>query len=248
MDRDAPQLPKRRSIRLKGFDYSQAGNYFVTICSHNRHFLFGKIAAGETRLSRIGQLVTECWYEIPRHFPGVELPAIVVMPNHIHGLLLLYKRARHAVPLHSAIPAVEAFSEPVERSLPTILRSFKGAVTRRVRETLGRDIQVWQRGYFERVIRNGKEFGLAQNYILQNPIRWEFDRENPFRKASRPTQADPFEKLWTLVRRGTACRARPSHTRFIRRSRAVRGEAARRPWRLRRHGWRGWRSANRTWR
>ena len=114
---------------------------------------------------------------IPNHFPGIELEEYVVMPNHVHGIVMIRARARHAVPLQSLAEHAEAFSQPRRASIPTIVRSFKAAATRKVREGLNQPkIQIWQRNYFERVIRGPQEFRKIRKYIIMNPARWEFDR------------------------------------------------------------------------
>ena len=168
---DNPKLTARRSIRLPDFDYSRTGQYFVTVCAFEMHCIFGKVENREVRLSRIGEIATELWLEIPHHFHEVAVDPFIVMPNHLHGILTI-RRARHAVPLQEEHHA-EGFRKPVEGSVPTIVRSYKSAVTKRVREALGsRKMDVWQSNYFERVMRNGKEFGDASRYILENPLRW----------------------------------------------------------------------------
>lgn len=167
----------RHSIRLRAFDYSQLGSYFITIQAHRSKHIFGKIILGQMKLNRIGQTISDCWMSIPNHFPGVELEEYVVMPNHIHGILVIRARARHAVPLPPQVKLAEAFGHPRPASIPTIVRSFKSAVTQRVRMDLGQPtIQIWQRSYFERVIRGPQEFRKIRKYILTNPARWEFDR------------------------------------------------------------------------
>jgi REP-associated tyrosine transposase len=155
-------LPARRSIRLKAFDYSQAGVYFVTICTNKRRCLFGEIRGRMMHLSALGRIVRECWLEIPLHFPGLELGPYVVMPNHIHGILVFNKRPRHAVPLRDTTPKFEAFGRPVRGSLPTVIRSFKAPVSERMRGTPA--LRVWQRNYYERVLRSGDEFHQASPY------------------------------------------------------------------------------------
>ena len=184
-------LPRRRSVRLKSFDYSQPAAYFVTVCARDRKSLFGQIVLGKALLNVLGDIVNECWREIPVHFPGVELPIHVVMPNHLHGVLVFHTRARHAVPLQIDLGAaslasdVEAFGTPRERSIPTVVRSFKAAVTKRARQVLRRpNLEVWQRGYYEHLIRDHEDFQNTWDYIRWNPQRWEFDEEN-MRRSNR---------------------------------------------------------------
>jgi len=110
------QLPARRSIRLQYMDYSQPGAYFVTICAFLKHCLFGRVESGRMDLSQIGEIVRACWVDIPNHFPGVKADTFVVMPNHVHGILVIEERARRAVPLrgegrsrHFARPCQDRF-------------------------------------------------------------------------------------------------------------------------------------------
>jgi putative transposase len=176
---DASDRPVRRSIRIQGFDYSQPGPYFVTICAFHRLCILGRVENGSVRLSRIGEIAHTCWLEIPNHFPNVKVDAFIVMPNHMHGILVIEERARHAVPLRDGAP-LEAFRQPVPASVPTIVRSYKSVVSKRVRDSCGsRAIQVWQSNYFERVLRDGEEFSNASRYILENPMMWHLDKENP---------------------------------------------------------------------
>jgi len=181
---------RRRSIRVRGIDYSQPGVYFVTICAHRRECLFGEANGARIDLSALGLLVQACWLEIPQHFPHVELQGYVVMPNHVHGLLAFTGRTRHGsatlitsgAPVQQAPHQLEDFGKPSPGSLATIIRLHKQAVTLRARETFSRPtLQVWHRGYFERVVRDGEEFAALTQYIRENPLRWAFDRENPAR-------------------------------------------------------------------
>ncbi len=178
MENDS-KLPVRRSIRLPGFDYSQIGQYFVTICAFEMRCIFGKIEKCKVHLSRIGEIATEFWLRIPQHFPEVAVDPFVIMPNHLHGILSIKDRARHAVPLREEHHP-EGFRKPIEGSIPTVIRSYKSAVTKRVREALGnKTIEVWQSNYFERVLRNGKEFGDASRYIIENPLKWHLNQHKP---------------------------------------------------------------------
>ena len=136
-------------IRLAGYDYSRVGAYFVTLCAVDRKCLFGEIVAGEMRLNQIGMLVASCWGEIPKHYPNVTLDEFVVMPNHLHGILLLGD-------------AVDGHTRP----LPVIVGSFKSAVSRLA------GFPVWQRSYWDRIIRSEAELNQARRYTRENPSRW----------------------------------------------------------------------------
>ncbi len=185
---------QRRSVRLTGYDYSQAGAYFLTICTHRRGCVVAEVVEAQIRLNACGAIVEACWEQIPRHFRHVELDAFVVMPNHLHGVIVFLERsaaepdvrlrARHAVPLRGRGEVVggqvERFGAPVRSSLATIIRSFKAAVTRRInaaRQTTGRPF--WQRNYYEHIIRNEHDLEDIREYIEQNPGRWEEDENNP---------------------------------------------------------------------
>ena len=177
-------LPTRHSIRLKGFDYSDAGLYFVTICAHKRRMLFGSAIEDKMALNSVGELIGECWAAIPNHFDGIELGASVVMPNHLHGIVIILAKPLQPVNFVDKKKKPE-FENPAALSLSTIIRSFKGAVTRLARERhLMRTHPVWQRGYFERVIRSGEEYADTSRYILENPLRWKMDAENPDLKVA----------------------------------------------------------------
>jgi len=178
-------LPNRRSVRIKSFDYSQAGMYFVTVCTHERKCIFGEIVGDEFVPNALGKIVNRCWREIPGHFPGVGIEIHAVMPNHFHGLISLPKlaraeeRAQHAAPLRARSGAVEAVDALARRSVGAIMRSFKAAVAKDARETLGLAATVWQRGYYEHVIRDKRDFQNVWEYIRWNPLRWAQDEENP---------------------------------------------------------------------
>jgi putative transposase len=173
----------RRSIRLPGFDYSSPGMYFMTICTAQRRCMLGHIYEDKSVLSQIGEVVRTCWLEIPFHFSNLEMEAFVVMPNHLHGILIVHPGRQNLKSQNEPKEFIEAFGKPVVGSIPTIIRSFKAAVTKRVRDAgLLHDGPVWQRGYFERVLRDSREFINAKDYIIKNPLRWAFDEENPERE------------------------------------------------------------------
>jgi putative transposase len=171
---DDPTKYHRRSIRLNGYDYSQTGAYFITVCTQGRECLFGGVVDGEIRLNEYGKIAVNSWKDIPAHFRNAKLDAFLVMPNHIHGIIMIVG-ARHAVPLHQ-----EQFGKPIPCSISTIIRSFKSAVTKRInelRQTSG--IGFWQRNYYEHIIRVDDELNNIREYITNNPLRWHEDEENP---------------------------------------------------------------------
>jgi putative transposase len=174
---DSNHARGRRSIRLPQYQYGQPGAYSITICTYARTSLFGEVVDGTVCLSRFGQIVERSWREIPDHDHHVELDAFVVMPNHVHGILVLGQCSPGKGTACRA--PTERFGGPVPGSLPTILRSFKSGAARRVnclRRTPGG--RVWQRGYYERVIRNERELSAVRRYVLENPLKWELDPDN----------------------------------------------------------------------
>ena len=184
----------RRSIRLKGYDYSRAGAYFVTISARNRQCLFGKIQDGEIVLNAFGEVVREEWLKTAILRSAVTLDTFVVMPNHFHGIIAITTSGEAAVGRGTArrAPTTERYGRPVSGSIPTIIRSFKSAVTRRInemRKTPG--ARVWQRSYYEHVLRNDDELDRVRRYVADNPLKWEMDQENPAARASESKQ--PWE-------------------------------------------------------
>lgn len=150
----------RHSIRLAPYDYASRGAYFVTICTHTRFPLLGRIAGERMVLSLTGEVSARCWNAIPQHYSSVELDAFVVMPNHVHGILLLTNlMPGEATPLKAP-------------TLGTVVANFKAAVSREV----GR--AVWQRGYYEHILRSERDLEQVRGYIEANPLNGGKDPEN----------------------------------------------------------------------
>lgn len=163
---------KWKSIRLKEFDYTQAYWYFVTINVYKHQKLFGEIIEGKVKLNSFGKIALKYWKEIPEHFENSEFDYFVIMPTHMHGIVV-----PGGTSTACRADTSESFGKPVPGSLPTIIRSYKSAVTKRINElrsTPGK--YVWQRNYYERVIRNEKELYNIRKYILQNPQKWQFEK------------------------------------------------------------------------
>jgi putative transposase len=215
-----PPQHHRRSLRLKGYDYATTGAYFVTVCTQNRACLFGEVVDDAVRLNEYGDIVLMCWEEIPTHFANVALDAFVVMPNHVHGIMML-TAGMHAAPVtpvasvvpvipvvpigaqHVApLPARKPHANVQPGSLGAIVRAFKSAVTQRINAARRRGAaccaspsaltsSVWQRNYYEHVIRNEQSLHRLWEYIRDNPARWADDEENPpSRRCERQPHAD----------------------------------------------------------
>jgi putative transposase len=216
-----PEVHHRRSIRLREFDYSQPGAYFVTLCAFNKECLFGQVVDGQMRMNAMGEIVHEEWFRSGRIRLEIELGAFVVMPNHIHGIVRIVGAhgvrpnvgANGVCPITHGVrpnvgangvcpPAATAGGRAKEgerrsplpmrpRSVASFVAGFKSATTRRMRElhaTICRS--VWQRNYYEHIVRNERELSQIREYIATNPLRWAFDRENP--EADRPGDETPW--------------------------------------------------------
>jgi len=165
-----PNIHHRRSIRLKDYDYSQPGAYFVTITTYRRIFLFGEIKDQTMLLTLYGKTVQSCWEQIPDYYSDVLLDSFIVMPNHVHGIIIINNSV--GAGLKPAPTKRHAFSE--------IVRAFKTFSARRInkiRESPG--VPVWQRNYYEHIIRDEKELSTIREYIESNTLGWELDKENP---------------------------------------------------------------------
>ncbi|KKR07646.1 MAG: hypothetical protein UT32_C0008G0001 [Parcubacteria group bacterium GW2011_GWC2_39_14] len=171
----------RRSTRLPGYNYARPGMYFVTICTHKKEMLFGEIKSNQIVLSDLGDNVEYYWKEIPKHFPNTTLQEYVVMPNHFHGIIVISATLTADVgvqnfePLHRLIPH-NAFQKIIPKSIGSIVRGFKIGVTKWSRNN-GKNYIVWQRNFYEHIIRNEIELLNIKKYIINNPQEWANDPE-----------------------------------------------------------------------
>ena len=173
--------PRRRSIRLNGYDYSQAGAYFITICSYQRRCIFGEIIDARTRLSRHGEILQAEWLRSGEIRPHLSLDAFVVMPNHVHGIVLIEPVSEPVqFAAQAASPRRTQPAGPRAASIGSFVGGFKAAVTRRI-NAIGKpiDTPVWQRNYYEHIIRSEARLSAIREYIANNPANWAHDRQNP---------------------------------------------------------------------
>jgi len=195
-----PETHHRKSIRLKGYDYSREGAYFITICCHNRRCLFGEIHNGKMHLNKFGKIAETEWLKTGEIRYNVELDAYAIMPNHVHGIIHITDvvvgahcivgshcivGAHCNVPLRqdnaqrNISPQTERFGKSTHNSIPTIVKLFKSTVTKQInqlRYTPG--LSVWQRNYYEHVIRDDELYKI-RHYIFTNSLQWQYDNENP---------------------------------------------------------------------
>jgi len=197
MDKYNPHIHNRKSIRLQGYDYSQAGLYFITICCQNRVCLFGEIDNGEMVLNDAGKHAQQCWLEIPKHFPNTTLHEYITMPNHIHGIIEIVgannyspngdshnnhspnddspngtkTRANNYSPLRGTT-----------KTIGSVVRGYKIGVTKWFRENNQNQFpigtSIWQRNYWEHIVRNENECQRIAQYIIDNPKKCDMDKLN----------------------------------------------------------------------
>ena len=176
------KTPKnRQSLRLPGFDYSRPGFYFITICTRNRGHLFGSISNGAMELNAFGKIAEGIWAEIDQHYPQAKTDAFVVMPNHIHGIVEIIKSPVDAIhELH--LRDEQSVRNPKRRRkmvLPLVVGRYKMRVSKEtnlLRNTPGHS--VWQRNYYEHIIRNEESLHRIREYIALNPSLWNKERFN----------------------------------------------------------------------
>jgi len=174
---------QRRSMRLRDYDYASPGVYFVTICTHGGECLLGDVVGGYVQLNNCGQAVQACWGDLPKHYPHVRLDALVIMPNHVHGIIVLVDDTGAGL---RPAPTRPAPAGTKRHGLPEIVCALKSFSARRInqlRNTPGQP--VWQRNYYEHVVRDEDELYHIRRYIAENPLKWELDEENPAQRAER---------------------------------------------------------------
>ena len=185
-----PDIHHRRSIRLKGYDYSQSGLYFITLCAVNKICMFGNVVDGKMQLNDIGQLVEQEWLNtINIRHDDVRLHNYIVMPNHFHAIIEIRRGESHSPQSHSSQPHSPQSHSPQtinegninkndspqrmkspSKTVGAIVRGFKGAVSRQLGYT------VWQRNYYEHIIRTGESYRQISDYIVNNPTKWQDDK------------------------------------------------------------------------
>ena len=204
----ATSYPEGRLQRLKTWDYANCGAYFVTAVTLDRLALFGDVRGSEMRLGRLGRIVEHCWHDLATHYENISLDAVCVMPNHVHGIIWMRGAGLAGLKRGAGLAGLKPATTPVDtkpadlgrgtglaglkpattagrdHGLPEIVRAFKTFSARRVNEARGTaGTPVWQRNYYERVIRDERELNAAREYIETNPLRWHLDKENPERQA-----------------------------------------------------------------
>ena len=177
----------RHSFRLEKYDYSLTGAYFLTICTQGKKCLLGDVVDGEMQLNKCGEVVTECWEWLPKQYPQLILDEWIIMPNHLHGIIVIIDDGRGG---SRTAPTNSIKRKP----LGSLVGAFKTVSTKQIniiRKTAGKTF--WQRNYFERVVRDEKELNNIREYILSNPLGWELDHENPNYKSVENKEKAPWQ-------------------------------------------------------
>jgi len=190
------QFPQRKSPRLRGYDYSQEGAYFVTLCTHNRSSLFGDVINGEMLLSSVGEIAQQEIEKIPEYWSRlVDIDMAVVMPNHVHIIVILVGTAflpSASLPSENTssasytgatvgttfLPSTDAQKPDTQKRVPTlgnVIGNYKAGVTRLARRYMGDDCSIWQKRYHDHIIRNEESLNKIREYALYNPARWQDD-------------------------------------------------------------------------
>lgn len=167
-----------KSIRLPDWNYGSDGAYFITICVKNRKCVFGEIINGKMELSKMGKIVLDEWIKTEQMRSNVELDKFVVMPNHVHGIVIIQC---NDVETHSHASLQGQFKNkfgPQSKNLAAIVRGFKGTTTKQIHSAGFCDF-AWQPRYYEHIIRNEKALNSIREYIINNPLQWELDKNNP---------------------------------------------------------------------
>ncbi len=169
---------RTKSTRLKHWDYSSNGAYYITICTKDRECFFGKIINKKMVLSEIGEIIKTFWLEIPTHYPNVKLDEFVIMPDHLHGLIFIDNsfsvETCHGMSLQRHY-TYNKFSKPVSQSLSMIINQFKSAVKRWCNKH-GFPNFTWQSGFHESIVRNEKHLHVIRRYIINNPLKFELNK------------------------------------------------------------------------
>jgi putative transposase len=170
---------KRKALRLKSFDYSKPGAYFVTICTENRKCVLENIVAGKIKLTTVGEIVKKYWLKLPEKFENIRVDEYVIMPNHIHGIIVIEKydcEPGNVVAIHELPLQKKRRMMLIPRAIGFLKMNSSKQINRKMKLS---NIFQWQRNYYEHIIRDEEDLNEIRKYIINNPLQWELDKENP---------------------------------------------------------------------
>ena len=170
-------IQNRQPNRLKKYDYSKEGFYFVTICTKNRENFFGHIENQTVILNEYGNIIKMCWFDLPNHYQNCILNEFIIMPNHIHGIIVIDNVGTGLKPVLTN-PVPNSVVKHKNHGLSEIVRGFKTFSSRKINHLLKNKKFQWQRSFYDHIIRNEKALLKIRQYIAQNPLKWDLDIEN----------------------------------------------------------------------
>ena len=171
------------STRLRHWDYSSNGTYFITLCTKNRESFLGEIVDGEMQLSEIGKIVQKYWLEIPDHFSFIMLNNFIIMPNHMHGIVVIDKahdvETRQCLVSTAATKTINRFQNQGKHTISSIIGAYKSICTKTINKTQNKIFFGWQPRFYDHIIRDKNNLIRTREYIINNPIKWDSDKNNP---------------------------------------------------------------------
>jgi len=169
------QFPDRKRIRLKDYDYTKPGYYFVTINTNKNIQNVSKIINGKIELNESGKIIDKVWNNLPKHYPNCKLDEYIIMPNHVHGIIKLINCSEG----FRTIPGKNVKTNKINHGLPEIIRGFKTFSSKTINKKNEPEQKFrWQKSYYDRIIRNKSELDNVRRYISSNPVNWENDQNN----------------------------------------------------------------------
>jgi putative transposase len=170
--------PKRKQIRLLHYDYALSGAYYVTFCSYEKKCIFSSIVEGKVHLTALGKIIDEEWNAIQEVRPSVMIDEYVIMPNHVHAIIILTDGIGTHEVSDSEKP-IRTFGGKTVESLSTIMSQTRSKITKRAKAELGWHADLWQRGFYDHIIRDDNDMRRIRDYIMTNALNWEIDHEHP---------------------------------------------------------------------
>lgn len=164
------ECKNRKLNRLKGYDYSMNGYYYITVCAYNRQEVFGEIRNKNMQINQYGQIVEEVWFQIPKHFTNIELDKFIIMPNHVHGIIII----KNPVGTGHALSSIK--NKKID-NLSVVVGAFKSAVCKQINELNDKSFK-WQRSFYDHIIRTTHSLKCIREYIVNNPQTWDCDEHN----------------------------------------------------------------------